>query len=235
MKRLNNGLPDCACVVAAAGSSVRMGGTDKIFTELCGVPVLLRTLRVFSACSFISEIAVVVRGDSVDRASELIKADGLSKVKFILAGGSERVSSVTIGVSALPKRTKYIAVHDGARPLVTADIIENTLRAALKYGAAACAVPVKDTVKTAKDGIVTSTPDRASLFAVQTPQIFDAQLLKAALFAAQEKGLAVTDDCMAVEAIGGTVALADGSYENIKITTPADLIFAGAVIKERES
>ncbi len=125
-------------------------------------------------------------------------------------------------------------MHGGARPLGTREISGGALAAAKAYGASACAVPVKDTVKIAERGVVKSTPDRSTLFAVQTPQVFDADLLRCALKNAQDKGLAVTDDCMAVEALGGTVLLSEGSYENIKLTTPSDIPAAEAILKGRE-
>ena len=226
-------MPYCAAVVPAAGSSSRMNGVDKIFYRLGGDPVIVRTLRVLSACEYIGEIVLLVREDSVTRAAALMNAYGLDKVTYVLAGGAERIDSVAAGVAVVSKKAKYIIVHDGARPLVTSDIVDRAVLAAKKFGAAACAVPVKDTVKLAEKGIVKDTPDRSSLFAVQTPQVFDADLLRAAITNAQEKELAVTDDCMAVEAIGGTVLLSEGSYENIKLTTKTDLKFAEAVLEQR--
>jgi len=228
-------MPYCAAVVPAAGSSSRMSGVDKIFYRLGGVPVIVRTLRALSTCDYIKEIVLLVREDSVTRAAGLVNAYGLDKVTYVLAGGAERLDSVAAGVAVVSKKAKYILVHDGARPLVTPDIVQKAVWAAKKYGAAACAVPVKDTIKTAEKGVVKDTPDRSSLFAVQTPQVFDAALLRGALQNAQEKELAVTDDCMAVEAVGGTVLLSEGSYENIKLTTQTDLAFAEAILKGREA
>ncbi|MBR6259291.1 MAG: 2-C-methyl-D-erythritol 4-phosphate cytidylyltransferase [Oscillospiraceae bacterium] len=225
-------MPRCAAVVPAAGSSKRMSGEDKIFMELGGVPVLYRTVALLAQCEYIAEIVVAVRDDSVQKAAELLK--DIDKVTFVLAGGEERLDSVAAAVGSVSKRAKYIIVHDGARPLVTKDIIDATVAAAKTYGASACAVPVKDTVKIAERGVVKSTPDRSSLFAVQTPQVFDADLLRCALKNAQDNGLAVTDDCMAVEALGGTVLLSEGSYENIKLTTPSDIPAAEAILKGRE-
>ena len=232
MKLPFNNMPRCAAVVPAAGSSRRMSGEDKIFMSLSGVPVLYRTVAVLAQCEYIEEIVVAVRDDSVQRAAELLK--DIDKVTFIIAGGDERLDSVAAAVGSVSKKAKYIIVHDGARPLVTTEIIDDAVKAAKTYGASACAVPVKDTIKIADRGVVKNTPDRSTLFAVQTPQVFDADLLRCALKNAQDKDLTVTDDCMAVEALGGTVLLSKGSYENIKITTPSDIPAAEAILKGRE-
>ena len=127
-----------------------------------------------------------------------------------------------------------MAIHDGARPLITSKVISDTVRKAAKFGAAAPAVPVKDTIKVVHGGVVESTPERSSLYAVQTPQVFEADLLKAALQAAVDNEAMITDDCSAVELLGKVVFLVDGDESNIKITTPIDMVFAEAILQERE-
>ena len=166
-------------------------------------------------------------------AGALVKQYGLSKVTKILVGGKERVESSAAGVLQANRDSGWIAIADGARPLVTPELISRTVEAARKYRAAAPAVPVKDTIKTAENGMVTGTPDRSRLFAVQTPQVFEADLIKGALTRAIRDGIPVTDDCSAVEAMGIPVRLVEGSYENIKITTREDIALCEALLAAR--
>lgn len=223
--------PYCAAVIVAAGTASRMGGVDKILADLCGEPVLCRTLEAFSRCESVDEIVVVTRSELLTRVSLLCSA--YPKVRMVVCGGETRVASVCAGIDAVGEKTKLIAVHDGARPLVTPEIIAATAAKAAKFAAAAPAVAVKDTIKVANGAEVSQTPDRSSLFAVQTPQIFDADLLRAALQNAKEKALPITDDCSAVEALGMRVMLTAGADENIKITTPIDLELARLIWRRR--
>lgn len=225
--------PYCAAVIAAAGSSQRMGGEDKLFCELMGEPVLLRTLRAFQDSECVDEIIVVTREESVEAVARLCVSGGITKATKILKGGKTRLESVLAGVTQAPKKARLIAVQDGARPLVTGDIIKEAVIKAVKYGAAAPAVELSDTVKEVKDRFAASTPERSSLRAVQTPQVFNADILRGALESAVKNGLEVTDDASAVEAIGGSVYLTVGSRENIKITTPTDLAVAEAILRGR--
>ena len=227
--------PRCAAVVPAAGSSRRMGGQDKILLPLDDIPVLMHTLRALSASERIQEIVVVTREDLIVPVGQLCRDCALDKVTKVLVGGATRADSVLIGVEEVSGRAKLIAVHDGARPLVTVEVIDAAIRKAAECGAAAPAGPVKDTVKRALDGVVVETPDRTQLFAVQTPQVFDSDLLLGALRRAVEDGTAITDDCGAVERIGMKVCLTEGSYENIKITTPADMLMAEAILHSRDT
>lgn len=227
--------PRCAAVVPAAGSSRRMGGQDKILLPLDDIPVLMHTLRALSASERIQEIVVVTREDLIVPVGQLCRDCALDKVTKVLVGGATRADSVLIGVEEVSGRAELIAVHDGARPLVTVEVIDAAIRKAAECGAAAPAVPVKDTVKRALDGVVVETPDRTQLFAVQTPQVFDSDLLLGALRRAVEDGAAITDDCGAVERIGMKVCLTEGSYENIKITTPADMLMAEAILHSRDT
>lgn len=226
-------LPFGTVIVAAAGASRRMDGEDKIFADLAGLPVLGWSLKELQACPNVSEIIVVTRGDSIVTAADLCAELEITKATKILCGGEDRLDSVLIGVNESSKNAEYIAVHDGARPFLTQEIIVEAFRGAYKHTAAAPAVPVNDTVKLAENGFVTETPDRAKLYAVQTPQVFRADILKAALYNARSKKLPVTDDCGAAEAIGVRPALTKGSQENIKITRPLDMTLARAIAEAR--
>ena len=218
--------PRCAAVVPAAGSSTRMGGQDKILLPLDGVPVLVHTLRALERSAWITEIVVVTREDLMVPISQLCREGALSKVSKVV---------VLRGIRALPEETELVAIHDGARPLVTPAVIDGAIRMAWERGAAAPAVPLKDTVKRAHDGLVEETPDRSALFAVQTPQVFAADLIRGALGKAVEEGAPITDDCSAVERLGMQVFLTEGDYTNIKITTPEDLAVAEALLSWRQS
>lgn len=222
--------PYCAAVIVAAGSASRMRGVDKIMAILGGEPVILRTLRVFQACEAIDEIVVVTRADLVLPITQLCADGGITKKSKIVVGGDERTESVMTGLDSVSDRTVLVAIHDGARPLVTCEIVAGTVEKAAQTGAAAPAVPVKDTIKVARRGVIEATPDRSTLVAVQTPQVFDLDLVRGALHKAQLEEITVTDDCSAVERLGMKVHLTEGSYENRKITTPIDLILAEAIL-----
>ena len=216
-------------VLVAAGSSTRMG-FDKLSFDLGGETVLERSVRAFDECPEVDEL-VIVTGASSENAQRA--AARCKKPVRLVKGGSTRAESARSGVAAAHGR--LVAVHDAARPFVSQSVIADTIAAAARCGAAAPAVPVKDTIKTvAEDGAVTGTPDRSTLRAVQTPQVFEADLLKAALQSALENEVPVTDDCSAVERLGKVVYLIDGDEENLKITTPVDLVIAEAILAERE-
>ena len=224
-----------SALVAAAGSSSRMGGTDKLMEFLDNVPVLMRTLTALQRAAAIDEIVIAAREDALVDISTLCKTYGITKCSKVVRGGESRCHSVLLAALEASPEARLLAVQDGARPLVTPALIDRTVEAAAKCGAAAPAVPVKDTIKTvAEDGAVTGTPDRSTLRAVQTPQVFEADLLKAALQSALENEVPVTDDCSAVERLGKVVYLIDGDEENLKITTPVDLVIAEAILAERE-
>ena len=223
----------CSAVVAAAGSSARMEGTNKLFAEIGGKPVLALALTALSKCREISEIIVVTRESDLTAVADICSTYGISKISKIITGGKTRLDSVYNGVMQVSPDSKLIAVHDGARPFVTEQIVSAAIEAALKYLAAAPAVPVTSTIKLARDGIVEKTIDRANLYEIQTPQVFIAELLKGALQNAVDRALYITDDCMAVEAIGCRVKLTEGSRENIKLTTAADIKYAEAIDKAR--
>lgn len=225
-------LKKCGAVIVAAGSASRMGGIDKILAPLDAQPVLLHTLRAFEACDAIGEVVVVTREDLVEEVKKL--AALCSKVTSVVPGGKTRQESVEKGLKKLSKDVKLAAIHDGARPLVTWQLIDRVVRAANTYGAAVPGIPVKDTIKTVAGGIVGNTPDRASLRAVQTPQVFDIDLLKGALLKACQDDAVITDDCSAVERMGMKVKLVEGEETNLKITTPMDLKIARMLLEERQ-
>lgn len=223
-------LKKCGAVIVAAGSASRMGGIDKVMAPLGGEPMIARTVRAFQECDAITEIVVVTREDLLMPISGLC-AD-MDKVKAVVVGGKSRQESVNLGLNALSDKVKLAAVHDGARPLITGQVIDRAVRAAHTYGAAAPAVPVKDTVKVVQGGVVTSTPDRAALRAVQTPQVFDFDMLRGALKKAESDKAQVTDDCSAVERMGMSVKIVEGDERNIKVTTPMDLKIAEMLLEE---
>ena len=220
----------CGAVIVAAGSASRMGGIDKVMASIGGEPTILRTVRQFQNCDAIREIVVVTRSDLIVPISDL--CHDFDKVKAVVVGGDSRDASVTMGLSALSDQCKLVAVQDGARPFADWQLIDRVVRAANTYGAAAPAIPVKDTIKVVGGGLVKSTPDRSTLKAVQTPQVFDLDLLRGALAKAKVDGLAITDDCSAVEHMGMSVRIVEGDERNIKVTTPMDLKMAELILEE---
>ena len=226
--------PKCVALVPAAGSARRMDGLNKLFLPLCGAPVLARTLISLQMSQRVDEIVIATREQDMEEVSRLCKEYGVTKCKKVVAGGATREASVLRAAMEAPRDASLFAVHDGARPLVTPDLVDRVIQKAAVCGAAAPAVRLKDTVKRVKEGgEVDRTVNREKLRAVQTPQVFDANLLKAALHAALESGAELTDDCSVVERLGKVVFLIDGEEENLKITTPVDMIFAEAVLKKR--
>jgi 2-C-methyl-D-erythritol 4-phosphate cytidylyltransferase len=223
----------CSAVVVAAGSASRMQGIDKIMAEIGGEPVLCHAIQPFEECAMVREIIVVTRGDMIVQASQLCRDYSFSKVTKVVAGGKSRTESVLAGVGEISSGTQLIAIHDGARPFPTAELIEEAISRGAATGAAAPALPVKDTVKRAKNGLVTETLDRTELFLIQTPQVFEASILKAALLKAHREKVDLPDDCAAVERLGMTVALTQGSEENLKITSPSDLLLCEAILERR--
>ena len=194
--------------------------------------MVARTAAAFQNCDAIAEIVIVTRPDLIRPISALCA--GMDKVRAVVAGGSSRQESVWLGLNALSEDIQLAAIHDGARPLVSNLVIDRTVRAANSYGAAAPAVPVKDTIKVVKGGLVENTPERATLQAVQTPQVFDFDLLRGALKQAEEEKAAVTDDCSAVERLGMKVKIVEGDERNLKVTTPMDLKIAEMLLEEMQ-
>ena len=225
-------LKNCGAVIVAAGNASRMGGIDKVMAQLGGEPMVKRTVRTFQNCDAISTIVIVTREDLILPITELCRE--FDKVTAVVTGGNSRQESVQRGLDALGNQVKLAAIHDGARPLITYEVIDRTVRAAHSYGAAAPAIPVKDTIKTVEGGLVKNTPDRSKLRAVQTPRIFDYDLLRGALKKAYEEEAEVTDDCSAVERLGMKVKLVEGDERNIKVTTPMDLKIAEMLLEEMQ-
>ena len=223
-------LKRCGAVIVAAGSASRMGGIDKVMAPLGGEPMIARTVRAFQECDAISEIIIVTREDLIVPIMGL--CSGFDKVTAVVAGGADRPESVQLGLNALSGKVKLVAVQDGARPLVTHPVIDRAVRAANTYGAAAPAIPVKDTIKVVTGGVVKNTPQRKTLQAVQTPQVFDMDLLCGALKKAKADGAEITDDCSAVELMGMSVKIVEGDERNIKVTTPLDLTIAKLLLEE---
>lgn len=222
----------CGAVIVAAGTARRMEGVDKIMAELRGEPMILHTIRAFQNTPVIGQIVIATRPDLIDRISALCKEENFTKVTGVVAGGESRQESVTLGLSCLNKEIKLAAIQDGARPMVTPRLIDRVVRAANTYGAAAPGIPVKDTIKEAAGGIIKATPDRSVLFAAQTPQVFDIDLIRGALQKAKDEALAVTDDCSAVELLGMSVRLVEGDERNIKVTTRQDLRLAEVLMED---
>ena len=220
----------CGAVIVAAGSASRMGGIDKVMAPLGGEPMIVKTVRAFQECDAIREIVVVTREDLIRPITSLLS--GMDKVIAVVAGGASRQESVHLGLNTLSSKVELAAIHDGARPLVSYEVIDRTVRAANTYGAAAPGIPVKDTIKRVQGGVVTETPDRERLLAVQTPQVFDFDLLRGALKKAREEVAQVTDDCSAVERMGFSVKIVEGDERNIKVTTPTDLKIAEMLLEE---
>ena len=220
----------CGAVIVAAGTASRMGGIDKVMAPIGGEPMILRTVRAFQDCDAIKEIVIVTREDLIAKITSM--CGKYDKVCAVVVGGKDRAESVRNGLNALSGKVKLAAVQDGARPLITNAVINRTVRAAHSYGAAAPAIPVKDTIKIVEGGLVATTPDRNTLKAIQTPQVFDFDLLRGALKKAAADKAAITDDCSAVELIGFKVRIVEGDERNIKVTTPMDLKIAELLLEE---
>ena len=233
LRRIARRNKTCAAVIVAAGSATRMNGTDKIMATLGGQPVIAHTIAAFQNCDAIDTIVVVTRQELCGEISQLCVQKRFSKVTAVVRGGDSRMESVRLGLDRLAGKCGLVAIHDGARPLITSKVISDTVRKAAKFGAAAPAVPVKDTIKVVHGGVVESTPERSSLYAVQTPQAFDYDTYRAALQNALEKALPITDDCSAAEQFGLNVVITQGSEENLKITTPSDLKLAEVILAGR--
>jgi len=224
--------PDVGAIIAAAGRSERAGEIDKLWAPLVGPdgrsrPLLAYTLDAFQACPTVGRIVLVVAAGAVERADALVQSQGFDKVRAVAPGGARRQDSVRAGLEALGQ-CDWVIVHDGARPLVTPDLIERGLAAARETGAACCALPVTDTVKEGDDaGRIVRTLDRSRLWLAQTPQVFRYDLLVEAHRKAQGEA---TDDAALVEALGVRVRLYEGSPRNIKVTTAEDLALAQALL-----
>ena len=225
-RRKKTDLPAVCAVIVAAGSSRRMGGENKLLLEIDGVPVLARTLSAFQKCAAIRDIVLVCREQDIMPYTELAKAFSIDKLCTVTRGGETRTAS--------PENAVLVAVHDGARPLVSEAVITEAVTTAAACGAAAPVVPVKDSIKRIENGNIAADVARDTLAAVQTPQVFRKDLLRRALTSAAERGYSFTDDCAAVESLGTIVKATHGSYQNIKITTPEDILVAEALLTRED-
>ena len=233
LNRKKNTPPRCSAVIVAAGSSQRMG-SDKIMMKLGAMPVLARTVLAFENNEYVDEIIIVTKTEKLEEIADLCYKNGLHKVRQVVSGGNTRMESALAGVSAARHGAELIAIHDGARPLVSQDLITRTIEAARKHRSAVPAIASTDTLKTVdENGYIVGTVDRASTVRVQTPQVFDADLIKGALTKAVAEGLTLTDDCSAMEMMGVKTFIVEGETENIKITTPDDLVYAKAIVESR--
>jgi 2-C-methyl-D-erythritol 4-phosphate cytidylyltransferase len=216
-------------IIVAAGGSTRMGGIDKMFAPLEGRPVLARVVAAFETAPSVDRIVLVLNKNNLERGQKLAEAEDWQKVDAIIPGGPLRQNSVREGLAKIPD-CKWVIIHDGARPLVTVQLIEAGLVAAAETGGAVCAVQVTDTIKEEREGFIIKTLPRELLRAAQTPQVFRADIIKEAYIRARGE---FTDDASLVEAAGHRVKVYPGDYDNIKLTTPADLTMAGVIWRRK--
>ena len=225
--------PSCSAVILAAGNSQRMGN-DKMFAALGGLPVLVQTLAVFQRSALVDEIVIVTRMDKLNQTAELVKKYGIDKVSKVICGGATRTESALAGVSEVRSRAKLIAIHDGARPLLTESLISRTVVAAQEKLSVIPVLPSVDTLKRVDaEGLVCGDVDRAVTMRVQTPQVFEASLIKGALTRAVKNNLTLTDDCSAIALLNVKTYTVPGEEDNIKLTTPHDMILAEAIMRNR--
>ena len=219
-------------IIVSAGKSTRMNGINKQFLSICDVPVLIRSIKAFDNIADVSEIIVVTNKDNINETQNFINNYFFAKKIIITEGGNTRQASVFNGFKFVSKDCYYIAIHDGARPLISEKVILKLIENVKKYNATTVGVPVKDTIKVVENGFIKDTPDRSSLYITQTPQMFKKDLYAKGVLNAIENKLDFTDDCQLIEAIGVKVFMTDGEYSNIKITTPDDIPLAEKLIKE---
>ena len=229
-------MPTVAAILVCAGQSTRMGeGISKVLLPLGGKPVIAHSLSAFARAETISEIVLVTRVQDKERVGEIVRELGIKKPACVVSGGETRQRSVQNGVDAVTAQVEYLAIHDGARPMIAPHEIDDVVYSALQNHAVTTAVRVKDTIKVG-DGEqrVLSTPDRSTLWSIQTPQVFERALYRRAMAQAIAEGKEYTDDCQLVEQTGHPVHLFEGSYRNIKITTPEDILMAERFLPEDE-
>lgn len=220
-----------SAIIVAAGTSSRMHGIDKQLLDIGGMPVIARAVSAFEKSEIISEIVIVTREDIIGNINDLVLKYGFEKVKAVVKGGNTRQESVFNGIAVCSEDSEYIAIHDGARPFVTQDIIKNTVDTAIKFGAASAGVTAKDTVKIADESNkIIKTVDRDFVRLMQTPQVFEKESYITAMKTVQNSEM-FTDDCCLLEKFGKSVYTVESSSLNIKITTREDIIFAEAVLR----
>ncbi len=217
-------------IILAAGLGTRLGA-PKAFLPLDGKPMLLYSLEAFERSSLVHALGIVCRKEDVEKAQNLARSASIKKLRFVVPGGKERQDSVTLGMEAIPKGFDFVAVHDAARPLITVDLIDAVFRTAMEKGAALSAIPVKDTIKIAKEARVKETLERSMLWSAQTPQCFKAELLLKGLEKARKEDFLGTDCASLVENLGVPVYLVPGTTENFKVTTAGDVLMAETLLK----
>lgn len=222
-----------SAIIACGGSSTRMNGTNKQLAEIGGVPVCVRSMLIFENIDEVTEIIVSAREEDIHQIESLAEKHGVKKFKCAVKGGETRQKSVFAAFMQTDKSTRYIAVHDGARPFADTEKIKKCIRDASVFGGAALGVPVKDTIKTVNGDLIVDTPDRSSLYAIQTPQIFRRDIYVKGVNFALDHELDFTDDCQLAEAVGVKVCVTSSDHGNIKITTPEDIFIGEAILKSK--
>ena len=224
-----------SAIVVAGGNSSRMGdGVSKQLTKVCGVPAVVLSMLAFERAPEIKEIIVVAKRDEIGLYEDFKKTYGITKLKKAVSGGDTRQRSVEKGFAVIDEKSRFVAIHDAARCLITPEEISAVCAQAYLYDAATAASRAVDTVKIANEkGFIESTPDRASVWHAQTPQVFFTDLYRAAVAIAKRDGVTVTDDCSLIENIDHTIKLVECSRDNIKITTPEDIAIASSILKGR--
>ncbi|MBI4551390.1 MAG: 2-C-methyl-D-erythritol 4-phosphate cytidylyltransferase [Candidatus Latescibacteria bacterium] len=222
-------------LIPAAGRGLRMGlDIGKPYVPLCGRPVLAHTVDAFDRCPHVDGCVLVVDPERQEHCrTHVVEAFGYRRVWRIVPGGATRQESVYRGLQAIEGDADIVIVHDGVRPLIEPEVIEESVVLCRTHGAVLVAVPVKETIKIVHDGVVVATPDRATLWAAQTPQTFSYALLRDAHERARADGYEGTDDAALVERLGHRVTILRGSYENIKLTTPEDVVVAEQILRRR--
>ncbi len=219
-------------IIVSGGKSSRMNGINKQFIELCGIPVIIRSIKAFDNINEICEIIVVTSTDSFEAMRKLVAKYNFNKKIKITVGGETRQQSVFNGFKLVDEKSDYVAIHDGARPLISKSVIEQLIQNVKLYSATTVGVPVKDTIKVVQNGFIINTPERDTLYITQTPQVFEKNLYTESVEGAIKSGHDFTDDCQLVENIGYKVFMTIGEYSNIKITTPDDIKLAENLLKE---
>lgn len=220
-----------SAIIACAGSFTRMNGVNKQLLELDGIPVAIRSMLAFEQLDEVTEIIVSVRENDIDEYKQLAEKYGITKLRAVVKGGETRQQSIFNAYKKVSKETRFVAVHDGARPLVSPDNIKQCIKDASIFGGAVLGVPVKDTIKYVDGGLITDTLDRRKLYITQTPQIFRKDIYVKGINFANDHDLDFTDDCQLAESVGAKIAMTESSYSNIKITTPEDVALAELILK----
>ena len=221
-----------SAIIACGGSSTRMNGVNKQLAELGGIPVVIRSMLAFNGIDEVTEIIAAAREADISEIERLAAEHGVTKFRCAVAGGETRQQSVLNAFMKTDKSTRYIAVHDGARPLVNPEHIRRCIKDASVFGGALLGVPVKDTLKVVSGGLITDTPDRRSLYIAQTPQIFRRDVYVKGINFANDHELDFTDDCQLVEAVGVKICVTNSDYRNIKITTREDIDIAETLLRQ---